>query len=331
VHPKQNTKLSGGTDANGKLVSISMPSDADVMVFQRVTSKMMVEAIPIMRKNGVAVVIDIDDDMNAIDQRNPAWAVLHPKSTGHNAEYDWHAATRACAAATVVTVSTDALIGRYAPPGRGVVLHNAVPQIFLDETKFPRVDSEVFGWAGALFSHPDDPQVTGTSMGRLQRAGYTFKIVGAPRGTREAFKLDHDAVTTGPVPVEKWPVEVHKLGIGIAPLNETRFNEAKSWLKMLEYAALGVPCIGSPRAEYRKIHALGVGLLASSPKDWFRLTQELLRNAALRDELSQSGRDAVRELTVEKQAWRWWEAWTMAYQIERGPLGVKPAVGSIPA
>jgi hypothetical protein len=243
------------------------------MVFQRVTSKMMVEAIPIMRKNGVAVVIDIDDDMNAIDQRNPAWAVLHPKSTGHNAEYDWHAATRACAAATVVTVSTDALIGRYAPPGRGVVLHNAVPQIFLDETKFPRVDSEVFGWAGALFSHPDDPQVTGTSMGRLQRAGYTFKIVGAPRGTREAFKLDHDAVTTGPVPVEKWPVEVHKLGI----------------------------------------------------------TQELLRNAALRDELSQSGRDAVRELTVEKQAWRWWEAWTMAYQIERGPLGVKPAVGSIPA
>jgi glycosyltransferase involved in cell wall biosynthesis len=330
VHPKQNNKLSGGTDASGKLVSLSLPRDADVMVFQRVSSRMMVEAIPLMRKNGIAVVIDIDDDMSAIDQRNPAWAVLHPKSTGHNAEYDWNSARRACSAATYVTVSTDALLKRYTTQGRGVVLHNAVPEIFLDETKFPRVDNETIGWAGALFSHPDDPQVTGVSMCKLQREGYTFKIVGAPKGTREAFKLDRDPVTTGPVPVDQWPTEVNRLGVGIAPLNDTRFNEAKSWLKMLEYAALGVPCIGSPRAEYRRIYARGVGLLAQSPKDWYRLAQELLRNASLRNELSESGRDAARSLVIEKQAWRWWEAWSVALQLERGPLGIRPTVATIP-
>lgn len=331
VHPKHNNKLTGATDSSGKLVSLKLPRDADVMVFQRVSSKMMVDAIPLMRKSGIAVVIDVDDDMSAIHQSNPAWAALHPKSTGRNAEYDWNSATKACTAASFVTVSTNALLGRYAQPGRGAVLHNAVPQIFLDETKFPRVDNEVFGWAGALFSHPDDPQVTGTSMGVLQRAGHKFKIVGAPRGTREAFKLDHEALTTGPVPVQEWPVEVNKLGIGIAPLNDTRFNEAKSWLKMLEYAALGVPCIGSPRAEYRRIHALGVGLLAATPKDWFRLTKELLGNASLRCELSESGRAAVRDLVIEKQAWRWWEAWSAALEIERGPLGIKRSVGSLPA
>jgi hypothetical protein len=211
-----------------------------------------------------------------------------------------------------------------------VVLHNAVPEIYLDETKFPRMDNEMIGWAGALFSHPDDPQVTGVSMGLLQREGYPFKIVGAPRGTREAFKLDRDALTTGPVPVEKWSVEVNKLGVGIAPLNDTRFNEAKSWLKMLEYAALGVPCIGSPRAEYRRIHALGVGLLAASPKDWYRLAKNVLRDASLRSDLSDAGRVAVQELVIEKQAWRWWEAWSTALQLERGPLGIRPAVTTVP-
>jgi hypothetical protein len=328
LHPDAKHKISGGLDDSGKLVSVSVPKDADVVVFQRVSSRRMIEAIKILRAHGIAVVVDIDDDMSAIDQRNPAWAALHPKGTAANEEYDWNAARAVCDGATLVTVSTDALFKRYVVHGRGMVLRNAVPELFLT---FDHEDKQIIGWAGALFSHPDDPQVCGPAMGRLQREGYLFKVVGPIHGTKSAFQLDHDPLSTGPLQVERWPAEVNKLGIGIAPLNDTRFNAAKSWLKPLEYAALGVPCVSSPRDEYRRLHALGVGLLATTPKDWYRHVKMLAENASARAELSERGRVAVNELTIEKNAWRWAEAWTRAFEIERGPLGLKPSDRTISA
>lgn len=318
VHPKAAHKIQGGMDKDGKLVQVSIPKDADVIVFQRVTSKVLAEGVKIIRANGVAVVIDIDDDMSAIHQHNPAWSALHPKNARQ--EYDWRAANIACENASLVTTSTVALQKRYAPHGRGMVLHNAIPELFLT---LPHEDSDLIGWAGALFSHPDDPMVLGSSMGRLQREGFPFKIVGPIHKTKEAFQLDHDPMATGPLPVERWAPEVTKLGVGIAPLTDTRFNQAKSWLKPLEYASLGVPCVSSPRAEYRRLHALGVGLLADNPREWYRHVSALARSESMRTELAQRGKEAVRALTIEANAWRWWEAWTRAYQIERGPLGLK--------
>jgi hypothetical protein len=321
VHPKQANKIKGGTDADGKLIQISRPNDADVMVFQRVTSRLIVDGIDIIRKSGTAVVLDVDDDMSAIDQRNPAWVALHPKSTGRTAEYDWNSALRSCERATFVTVSSDALLPRYAKHGRGVVLRNCVPEIL---TKIAHEEEpDTIGWGGSMHSHPDDPQMVGSSMGRLYREGYKFKIVGPSHGTRTAFQLDTEPLSTGAVEIQRWPHELTKLAVGVAPLNGTRFNEAKSWLKMLEYAALGVPCIGSPRAEYRKIHALGVGLLADNPKEWYRHAKSLLTDDARRGEMSAAGRVAVAQLTIEANAWRWLEAWTRAFEIERGPLGIR--------
>jgi hypothetical protein len=50
----------------------------------------------------------------------------------------------------------------------------------------------------------------------------------------------------------------------------------------------------------------------------------LLNDATLRSELSAAGRQIVRDhMTIEANAWRWWEAWTDALKMERGPLGVK--------
>ncbi len=320
IHPSQANKIGGGVDKDGKLVSLKIPSDADVMVFQRVTSRLIIDGIKIMRANGIAVVIDVDDDMHSIHPANPAFNALRPG--GDKPEYDWHNAQAALAGATLVTTSTDALLKRYASHGRGVVLHNCIPKIALE---IPHVDSESFGWPGALLSHMDDPQVMGTSAARLQREGYEFRIVGPPRGTKAAFQLDQDPTTTGPVPLGAWLHSIAKLGVGVAPLNDTRFNAAKSWLKMLEMAAVGVPCVGSPRNEYRRLHALGVGLLADNPRAWYRHLKSLLTNPTQRAELGQAGREAVKQLTIEGNAWRWAEAWEQALQIERGPLGIRKA------
>jgi len=47
----------------------------DVVVLQRVTHAYMAQAVSVLRSKGVAVVVDVDDDLSAIHPSNPAWAM----------------------------------------------------------------------------------------------------------------------------------------------------------------------------------------------------------------------------------------------------------------
>ena len=114
--------------------------------------------------------------------------------------------------------------------------------------------------------------------------------------------------------MESYPREVAGLDIGIAPLADTAFNRAKSWLKPLEYAALGVPCVMSPTEEYLRINAMGVGVVAMRrSRAWKREVGRLLADDAHRAEVADRGREVVRErLLIEDNCWKWAEAWTEA-------------------
>ena len=297
----------------GKTVAASAPADADVMVFQRVTHRRLSEAIPLFRARGIAVVMDMDDDLTCIHPTNPAWKALHPSKDG---AFGWDVAQDACRDSTLVTVSTEALAERYAPHGRVSVLHNCLPERYLD---IPHEDSDVVGWGGALASHPDDLTVLGPSMARHTDAGGRFRVVGPPDGVREFLGIQTNWSASGGVNINQWPYQLASdLGIGIAPLADTRFNAAKSWLKPLEYAFLGIPAVMSPRVEYARLHGEGIGVLAKRPRDWERVCRDLAADPLRRKELSESGREAAARHTIEANAWRWWEASTRAYDIQRG-------------
>lgn len=318
VHPENRNRMFGEIDQQTqKLKSISAPKDADVMVFQRVSSKVILQAIPVWQQHGIAVVLDIDDDMSAIHPSNPAWSFLHPQSGGKVAEYDWNTAHKCYDIATYVTTSTDALLIKYARHGRGRVIHNRVPDVVLDIEHNEIPDS--IGWGGTVRTHPDDPLVTGRAMGQLQAEGYQFGVVGPLQRVQESFKLPNPPAFSGAAPLDRWFHELSKLAVGIAPLTDSKFNHAKSWLKMLEYAAVGVPCVGSALTEYKLLNSYGIGFLASKPKEWYRLCKRLLDDDALRFEKSLEGREIVREhFTLNPHVWRLWEAWEDALKIQRG-------------
>lgn len=324
VSPKQRgSHLQARTDANGRIVDVGYPPDADIIVLQRITHVHLIRAIELMRERGVAVVIDMDDDLAAIPTENPAFGAMHPKF-GVSRDHSWLNTQRACEAASLVTVSTDALLARYAPHGRGRVLRNCVPAGYLE---IPHEDSDVVGWGGSVHSHPNDLQVTGSALAQLTREGVKLRIVGPPEGVAAALRLDGDDSfeSTGPRQLlGEWPAALAELGVGIAPLADTRFNVSKSWLKPLEKAAVGVPCVMSPRAEYARICDLGIGVLARKPKDWLREVRRLATDGVLRRELSARGREVAGMLTVEGNAWRWLEAWTDALAVERGPNASSP-------
>jgi glycosyltransferase involved in cell wall biosynthesis len=314
VPPTARNGIGGDIDSKtGRLVNVQIPPDADVIVMQRVSLAHLVAAVPMIRARGVAVVVDMDDDLTKIDPSNPAfWAM---RADSGDRRHTWRNAHQACLDATLVTVSTPALLPIYAPHGRGVVIANRVPARYLD---IPREDSAAIGWPGSTHSHPLDLQEVGPSVARLLREGHTYRGVGPPDGLREALGLEVEPEVTGSVELDDWPHELARIGVGLAPLADTEFNRAKSGLKPLELMACGVPWVASPRAEYVKLHrATGVGLLADRPKDWYRQVKRLATDPGVRAAQSAAGRAAAAGETIEGNAWRWLEVWEQAVAAQR--------------
>lgn len=307
---------------DGDRVAGVLDVDADVVVFQRLTHDWMAQAVPLLRAQGRAVVVDVDDHLGSIHPRNPAYDSFHPRRfmqrgpDGKPHRHCWSNLTAACRDATLVTVSTPALIGVYAKHGRGHVLYNYLPDLY---DNIPHTDSADLGWPAALASHPDDPGPTGGAVARLVAEGSRFRVMGDPTGVGAAFGLMTDPEGPGAhIPVEDWPRRVGEIGVGMAPLADTLFNECKSWLKPLEMSALGVPWVASPRAEYARLHRMGAGVLAERPRAWYRELSSLVHSEARRAEMSAAGLEVAAGLRLADHAWRWMEAWERAYAIQTG-------------
>jgi len=308
------------------IIGVNFGDDApDVIVFQRVTHRFLAQAIPFIREQGVAVVIDIDDDLTAIHPSNPAYEALHPKNEYRRqggrrepARHSWHHLTSACREATLVTCSTPALAQRYGGQKPGRVIFNYLPDFFYSVGD-QHQDSDLLGWPAALASHPDDPSATGGSIARLITEGARFHVVADKTGVAEAFGAPGAAITgIEGVNVFDWPHEVTKLGVGIAPLADTKFNAAKSWLKPLEMSALGVPWVSSPRVEYERIHRMGAGLVAERSRVWHRELRRLLDSPELRADLAGRGREVADRLRLDDHVGEWTDAWTYALELQRG-------------
>jgi glycosyltransferase involved in cell wall biosynthesis len=303
------------------------PADADVVVLQRPTHQYLAATVPMLRARGVAVVIDMDDDLRHINPQNRAFSALvsefrqqHPRSpwltmTAPNL-HSRAAVEQACRDATVVTVSTPPLRDRYGAHGRCAILPNCVPESYL---QVPRVDSDTIGWGGVVVVHPHDLQAVGPTIARLvNEEGIRFETVGEVMGVAKALGLREDPPSPGDVALDDWPTAIARFGIGIAPLEPTAFNRAKSWLKPLELAAVGVPWVASDLPEYQRLHALGAGAVAARPKEWRARLLELVRDPARRAEQSEAGRAVATALTIEAHAWRWAEAWSAAADLQQG-------------
>lgn len=312
VMPGETSGLHGNW-IDGELQGVIVDNDADVFVFQRVTARPLAQLIVFLLKQGRTVVVDMDDDLTNIHPSNPAFRMLHPKTSPHN---NWQHASNACRNATLVTVSTPELQRRYGQQ-RSRVLRNCVPRSFID---LPRREpaEPTWGWAGAVHSHPDDlPMIAGA----VQSLRSSYLTVGYSEGTGKALGLPEDPPATGRIEFADWSRALQSISVGVAPLADTKFNEAKSWLKPLEYAAVGVPWVASDRAEYRELWNVSGGeggfLVGDRTRDWIRPLKRLLTDDAFRRETGEAGRTAAAKMTIEEHAWRWMETWQLAYELSK--------------
>lgn len=307
---------------NNTMVDVNLPiPDVDVVVMQRISHNWHPAAMHIMREKGIATVVDMDDNLGAIHPKNTAYWNYSKRSP---TPFSFKNAEIVCREATLVTVSTRNLLRAYASHGRGVVIDNYIPERYLYINEL-RDEEPTFGWGGTMKSHPTDLLVLGSAVRDLIKEGHRFKVVG-PHEPPVAQQLRIDAATmeaSGVIDMFMWPSALaQNLDVGMAPLEPGTFNSSKSRLKLLEYAAVSIPYVASPREEYRRFHkeSGGVGVLADTPKQWVAGIRDLMTAETRRKELGQQARAYAATQTVEQHAWRWLEAWQRALDIQQGKI-----------
>lgn len=84
--------------------------------------------------------------------------------------------------------------------------------------------------------------------------------------------------------------------IFIAPLQQGKFNEAKSSIKYLEYGALGIPGVYSNLPPYTSIVEQGVnGFLAGDAGDWESTISLLIADPSLRRQIGSAAKKTIRD------------------------------------
>jgi glycosyltransferase involved in cell wall biosynthesis len=302
-----------------KRALINVPIDADVVVIQRPLSHHIPAIIERLQSQGVAVVVEIDDDLTSLDPTHVSYRKIHPTDVPYA---NWQHLRTCCRAADLVTVTTPALAQRFGGHGRVAVLPNCVSEDLLQIQTNWNAD---LGWTGWVGTHPRDLDVLGRAIRQLVEDGFSFRVIGPGDGAERALGLPC-VDDTGWLDLPFYYRAAAQLRVGIVPLADTAFNRAKSNLKGIEYAALGVPFVASPTPEYFDLMHRGAGVIATKPRRWARLLRGMLSSERARTELAQSGRDVVQaHYTIEEQGWKWAEAWERAIRYRKAHPGARAA------
>lgn len=302
---------------SGETVVEELRTDADLIVIQRPLDQSMFAVLQQAHRQGIAVIIELDDDFSTVHRFNAAHDSIEGGEFSGN-----HWIEKACAIADHVTVSTPQLT-KYARHGRVSILRNNVPDSifgFAPETR--NFGSPRIGWTGSVQTHPDDLQQTkGSVAGLLRTNGLGFTVIGDGEyvATNLQFSPDTPVFATGWVPIEHYyGALANHMDIGIVPLEMSPFNEAKSALKGMEYAALGIPFVASPTREYLRMEAYGIGKIAKTPGDWRKHLQRMLDRTSETERIANEARDRIKaEHTYSVNAPQWIDAWEKAIDYRK--------------
>lgn len=314
-----------GRSSRGIVIRGVNPKGLDLVVMQRVGTPAQVELVTALQKNGIAVVVDVDDALHAIPRDNGSWAYWNRGPKNH-----WSHLDDACRKADLVTVTTDALANRYGKHGRVEKLVNGLPEAaYASDTSVPSHDRIVVGWSGVRASHAGDLGAAGDSLRRVidEDPGVFVKIVGHHEWAAETLGIPMERVLpeSGPVPLNEYHKALRGTDVAIVPLWDNPFNKAKSALKALEYQAAGARVIASAtpaNMELRKTAGFRIaGYHVGSHEKWYQhLTEAIadVRQDRQQDPLYRKFLiDRVQPLGISARAEEWANAWERAVNRRR--------------
>lgn len=257
------------------------------------------QAAPVLRwqevcnDRDILSIYDIDDNLFCVPEHNFAHKFFSSSEVKRN--------IAACAAmADICLTSTEPLANvmrKYNP--HTLVIPNYIDESVLEIPRPDHGDTVVVGWAGSGTHDADFAQIKPHLFTiAFSNPNVRFAIMGGNYGA------DLPPERTLRAPWTKSPRRIYKkmaiFDIGIAPLINDEFNESKSHIKALEYAALGIPCVASKVPAYEDFVAHEVtGFLAENPIEFADAIQELVTNRDLREKMGRAAREHARTYTIQ--------------------------------
>jgi glycosyltransferase involved in cell wall biosynthesis len=122
-------------------------------------------------------------------------------------------------------------------------------------------------------------------------------LVGELTPPKRLLDLEHQLWQLPACPYPEYLALLAQSDIAIAPLSAVKFNDAKSNIKFLEAASVGVPSVCSPRSAFA--HAVRhneTGFLADTMEAWYEALTALVVDPDLRHRIGQAARNDVLEL-----------------------------------
>jgi glycosyltransferase involved in cell wall biosynthesis len=296
-----------------------MPN-ADLFVLQLPQQSIYPRFTVAARLGGKIVVGEVDDDYVNLSPDHPAY--LATKKHPHFNRLWMLNTFRACDAITVTTPQLKRVYSEINPNVH--VLPNALNwEMWKDVTPQYEIERKRvrIGWMGDSYWRPrdvsllaecvgpflsDHPEVDFVAAGNNEDV---FEKLGVPEQRRVSYQGVPFRARPDLTDLSGLPTITATMDIGLVPLVLSDFNQAKSCLKGMEYAACGIPCVASPTEPYREWVEHGVnGFLARTPAEW-RQALEALLDSETRRRMGEAARAKAKRHTIQKR----WKEWANLY------------------
>lgn len=282
-------------------------SNTDVFVLQNCVDK---EGIALLyayqQERGLKIVVDVDDFLE-IDKHNPN-KIQHER---YNA---FEVIKKTLEIADMVTTTTPYLKEYLDQFNKNVVvLPNYMDLEYWDGKVLRNNSDEIrIGYLGSTTHYDDIRLVRQTLIDILYEHKNVKLILVGDMRYRDLFKGYNVEVQLG-VPFENYAQKLRglRLDIGIAPLQEKKFNNYKSGIKVLEYGLCGVPVVASRTKYYSDVIDDGIdGYLAYRYIDWWSPLEALILDEEKRHKMGQRLREKViKEYNLADKIYLWKNAY----------------------
>ena len=262
--------------------------DYEVIVVQRQVTPQNYAALRMMKDAGKKIIYDLDDDVWSLPSTNPVQKVFKAVEQGFGECMKW---------VDVITVSTQTLkkaVQLSLPQHKQeiFVTPNSLDFDLMQPSPMERDDGKlVMGWAGSNTHDGDMREVSEVLPKMIKKYPHLHvEFIGGfpPNNMRGMERVSYRPW----VPVGEFAnrFSCWSWDISMAPLDDNRFNRSKSALKLLESAAVKIPCLVSNVRPYYEFCSLGgeelKWLLCDTHWDWEKKLQRLIEDAEHRQRMA---------------------------------------------
>lgn len=301
--PLKEYAARGGPCVSSTELSPEDRERADVIVGQRIVGDPPSAGWQqLCKEEKVRCVFELDDDLFNIDPSNVAFTSFAPPYLAN--------LRRNIEVAHAVTVTTPELANRLSVLNSNItVVPNYVPA-WLTEHKRPDVTTTTVGWAGGV-SHVMDWDEAVKPIGRwlTQNPDVHFHAIGGLFPSMLKWPREQLRSTRWVDGVESYYKAVD-FSIGVIPLKPHIFNQSKSNIKLLEYAALGIPTIASNTGPYGwGKDGADTAYNVDYDHQWSQFLRNLTKDPVLRAKMGYAAREWAKTKTIETNLQNWYPAW----------------------